>query len=103
MNKFLILFASLLAAPACAADIYTVDPRHTWPVPRPRVRCSISCGDFFIFFVLSLSFKCSRSLLSSKFALIDYGFSMISRPFHTMGAFCCGQCVCCPCACWVTR
>jgi len=33
MNKFLItLFASLLAAPACAADSYTIDPNHTWPV-----------------------------------------------------------------------
>ncbi|HEU0220414.1 MAG TPA: YceI family protein [Gallionella sp.] len=33
MNKLLaILLASLLAAPACAADNYTIDSRHTWPV-----------------------------------------------------------------------
>ncbi len=33
MNKFLvILLASLLAVPASAADNYTVDPNHTWPV-----------------------------------------------------------------------
>jgi len=33
MNKPLaILLASLLAAPAWAADNYTIDPRHTWPV-----------------------------------------------------------------------
>ena len=33
MHKPLILIvAALLAAPACAADNYTVDPRHTWPV-----------------------------------------------------------------------
>ncbi len=33
MNKLLIsLLASLLAAPACAADNYTIDPNHTWPV-----------------------------------------------------------------------
>jgi len=33
MNKLLIiLLASLLAAPACAADNYTIDPTHTWPV-----------------------------------------------------------------------
>lgn len=33
MNKLLaILLASLLAAPAFAADNYTIDSRHTWPV-----------------------------------------------------------------------
>jgi len=33
MHKPLILIvAALLAAPACAADNYTVDPNHTWPV-----------------------------------------------------------------------
>lgn len=33
MHKPLILIvAALLAAPACAADSYTVDPNHTWPV-----------------------------------------------------------------------
>ena len=33
MNKLLvILLTSLLAAPACAADNYTIDPNHTWPV-----------------------------------------------------------------------
>ncbi len=33
MNKLLAtLLASLLAAPACAADNYTIDPSHTWPV-----------------------------------------------------------------------
>ena len=33
MNRLLaILLTGLLAAPACAADNYTVDPRHTWPI-----------------------------------------------------------------------
>ena len=33
MNRLLaILLTGLLAAPVCAADNYTVDPRHTWPV-----------------------------------------------------------------------
>ena len=33
MNRLLvILLTGLLAAPACAADNYTVDSRHTWPV-----------------------------------------------------------------------
>lgn len=33
MNKLLAaLLASLLAAPACAADNYTIDSRHTFPV-----------------------------------------------------------------------
>lgn len=33
MHKLLItLLASLLAMPACAADNYTIDPNHTWPV-----------------------------------------------------------------------
>ncbi|HEY4697547.1 MAG TPA: YceI family protein [Gallionella sp.] len=33
MSKLLaILLTGLLAAPACAADNYTVDPRHTWPI-----------------------------------------------------------------------
>ena len=33
MHKPLILIvAALLAAPACAADSYTIDSRHTWPV-----------------------------------------------------------------------
>lgn len=33
MHKPLTLIAAaLLAAPACAADNYTVDPNHTWPV-----------------------------------------------------------------------
>jgi len=33
MNKLLaILLTSLLAAPACAADSYTIDSRHTFPV-----------------------------------------------------------------------
>jgi len=33
MHKSLIFIAAaLLAAPAYAADSYTVDPRHTWPV-----------------------------------------------------------------------
>lgn len=33
MNRLLaILLTGLLAAPAFAADNYTVDPRHTWPV-----------------------------------------------------------------------
>lgn len=33
MNKSLaILLAGLLAAPAYAADNYTIDPNHTWPV-----------------------------------------------------------------------
>ncbi|OGT00974.1 MAG: hypothetical protein A3F73_02550 [Gallionellales bacterium RIFCSPLOWO2_12_FULL_59_22] len=33
MNKLLaILLTGLLVAPAWAADNYTIDPRHTWPV-----------------------------------------------------------------------
>jgi len=33
MNRLLAtLLASLIAAPACAADSYTIDSRHTWPV-----------------------------------------------------------------------
>ncbi len=33
MNKSLsILIATLLAAPAYAADTYTIDPNHTWPM-----------------------------------------------------------------------
>ena len=33
MNRLLAtLFASLIATPACAADSYTIDSRHTWPV-----------------------------------------------------------------------
>ena len=33
MSKLLaILLTGLPAAPACAADNYTVDPRHTWPI-----------------------------------------------------------------------
>ena len=33
MNKLLIiLLTGLLAAPVCAADNYTIDPNHTWPV-----------------------------------------------------------------------
>ncbi len=32
MNKSLnMLLASLLAAPSYAADVYTIDPAHTWP------------------------------------------------------------------------
>jgi polyisoprenoid-binding protein YceI len=33
MNKYLsILFAALCAIPAYAADSYTIDPTHTWPM-----------------------------------------------------------------------
>ncbi len=32
MHRLLILAAALLTAPAYAADSYTVDSRHTWPV-----------------------------------------------------------------------
>ena len=33
MNKlFCILFAAMLATPAYAADSYTIDPNHTWPI-----------------------------------------------------------------------
>lgn len=33
MNKLILLFAAaLLALPAAAADSYTIDPTHTWPV-----------------------------------------------------------------------
>ena len=27
-----ILFAAAFAAPACAADTYTIEPNHTWPI-----------------------------------------------------------------------
>ncbi|MFH2135534.1 MAG: YceI family protein [Pseudomonadota bacterium] len=32
MKKTFALIASLLSLPACAADNYTIDPSHTWPM-----------------------------------------------------------------------
>lgn len=77
-NTLAIALAALLAAPVCAADNYTVDPRHTWPVfevnhlgySTQRGRFNNSSGKI----ILDIAAKKGSIDLTIDTASLDMGF-----------------------------
>ena len=97
MHKLLtVLLASLLAMPVCAADNYTIDPSHTWPVfavnhlgfSTQRGRFNKTSGKI----ILDAAAKKGSVDLTIETASLDMGFDkwdehMKSEDFFNVGQF----------------
>lgn len=92
MNRYLaLLLPALLAFPAQAADTYTIDPTHTWPVfevnhmgfSTQRGRFNKTSGKI----TLDLTAKKGSVDINIDTASIDMGFEEWNKPMRDINFF----------------